>query len=192
MTKKKLSPVMILLIILAIAALAVGGVFIVLYLNNYRYIRIPVGEENGEILYIKYIGTVDDLGDPYQGRIVYTNGLTADVDVPKSEIRYSNGDVYWGELNALEKDGQGKLTYANGDVYEGEFDNGALTGDGKYVYSNGDVYEGDFYDGKKHGEGVYTWSDGKTVTARTNGATEAPTSAISFPTSRKDGEPTFT
>ncbi|CDW74010.1 UNKNOWN [Stylonychia lemnae] len=39
------------------------------------------------------------------------------------KIRYSNGDVYEGNIQNRHKNGKGKLHYINGDLYEGEWHN---------------------------------------------------------------------
>ncbi|NLM57405.1 MAG: hypothetical protein GX192_08195, partial [Clostridiales bacterium] len=133
---RKRSPLRVLFIIFIIALIMAGLLFAGLYIYGIRYLRYPVDStSDGNTVYIKFIGLVDDEGNPYRGKIIYTNGLTADVNLETGKITYSNGDVYEGSLKRLEKDGKGKLTYANGDVYEGDFVSGELTGVGKYTYS---------------------------------------------------------
>lgn len=111
-------------------------------------------------------------GNVYQGRFV--EGVCCE-----GKITYANGNVYEGQLDDEEPDGQGKMMYANGSVYEGQFENGqrygqgtyishdgwtyegqfennAVHGQGKMIYANGDIYEGQFENNVRHGQGTYT------------------------------------
>ena len=102
----------------------------------------------------------------------------------KVEYRYSNGDLYVGEVhgqsfngkgkmfwkstgNTYEGDwvydyrsGKGRFTWANGNYYEGDFVSDKRTGKGKFVWTNGCYYEGDFVDGNFNGYGVRVYNDG--------------------------------
>ncbi len=101
----------------------------------------------------------------------------------KVEYRYSNGDLYVGEVhgqsfngkgkmfwkstgNTYEGDwvydyrsGKGRFTWANGNYYEGDFVSDKRTGKGKYVWPNNGYHEGDFVDGKYHGYGKHLYTD---------------------------------
>ena len=131
------STLSVFLTILIIAAICVGIIFAAIYFSGIR--RISINTEDGGT--IKYFGRVDQDGNPLVGKLYYSNGLTADVDMEKSTVVYSNGDTYEGELSDLMKHGSGKLMLASGDVYEGEFQNDTITGYGVYSFANGDVYE---------------------------------------------------
>lgn len=47
-----------------------------------------------------------------------------------------------------------------GDLYEGEWQNGQMNGQGIYKYANDDVYEGFYLNGKYHGYGSFKSGDG--------------------------------
>ena len=146
------SALSIFLTILIIAAVTVGVIAAGIYFSGIRY--ITSNTEDG--LTIKYFGRVDKDGTLLTGKLYYSDGMTAEVDMQKNSIVYSNGDIYEGGISDLKKNGTGKIIYASGDVYEGEFVNDKLTGTGKYSFANGDVYEGTLVDGKKDGTGTYT------------------------------------
>ena len=171
--RKHHSTAAVLLIITGIAAAVLALCVLFLWLSGIRYIRVD--HAGG---YVKYFGRVDDAGDPVSGTLVYENGVRARVDREKSEIVYSNGDLYDGTLKNLLRDGTGRLIYASGDVYVGEFSQDALSGEGEYTYVNGDTYRGGFKNGVMDGEGVYTWADGSVYTG-------------SFRDGKKDGAGVF-
>lgn len=58
------------------------------------------------------------------------------------EIRYSNGDVYFGLGKDGIRHGKGSYFYNNGDFYNGSFLNGEKNGYGIYYFTDGTVYEG--------------------------------------------------
>ena len=75
--------------------------------------------------------------------------------------KFSNGDIYHGEIKDLKKDGKGTYTFNNGDIYEGDFINGVMEGEGIYTYSKtASKYEGFFKNGKRHGKGIYYYGNG--------------------------------
>ena len=151
------SALSIFLTILIIAAVTVGVIAAGIYFSGIRY--ITSNTEDG--LTIKYFGRVDKDGTLLTGKLYYSDGMTAEVDMQKNSIVYSNGDIYEGGISDLKKNGTGKIIYASGDVYEGEFVNDKLTGTGKYSFANGDVYTGDFKADVRTGEGKYTWANGE-------------------------------
>lgn len=134
------------------AVLIVAGI----YFAGVRYMRVNVTDS----LYVKFLGQVDDNGQPYKGRIIYSDGISAEVNLDREEISYSNGDVYCGPLDNLLKNGEGEMRYANGDTYKGQFKNDLIDGYGTYTYVGGDSYVGEFTAGLKNGDGTYTFSDG--------------------------------
>ena len=93
-------------------------------------------------------------GDLYEGDVV--NGKKHG----KGKYTYAAGGFYEGDYADDKKHGKGKYTSANGNVYEGDFADGRYNGRGKYTSVNGDVYEGDFVNNKKHGKGKYTYATG--------------------------------
>ena len=109
---------------------------------------------------VKFIGKTED-GKPVSGTINYPDGNTAELDAAANTIRYSNGDVYVGELSGVMRHGNGKMTFAaTGDVYEGQFYEDKLTGTGTFTYANGDVYSGALQDSLKQGFGIFTFENG--------------------------------
>ena len=78
------------------------------------------------------------------------------------EVDIENGAKYFGEINPVnqEKDGKGKQVWPDGSVYEGWWRNDKANGKGRLIHGDGDVYEGDWYEDKAHGYGIYTHSDG--------------------------------
>ena len=49
----------------------------------------------------------------------------------------------------------GYYVFANGDIYEGEFQNGNRQGQGKYTWTDNSFYEGEWLCDKMNGKGVY-------------------------------------
>ena len=124
----------VMLTILLCALLCLIGIFAAVYFMGVRYIQVRISDTS----YVKFLGMVDDEGYPYKGRIIYSDGISAEVNLDRNQIAYSNGDVYEGELNRnLLKEGRGKMLYANGDVYEGTFVGDLISGEGTYTYVNG-------------------------------------------------------
>jgi hypothetical protein len=80
----------------------------------------------------------------------------------EANLRLSNG-VYTGWVLPYTAipDGTGEMRFNNGDVYYGEWEEGAITGSGSMLYHNGDGYDGDWLNGQRNGVGVYTWKDGR-------------------------------
>ena len=117
----------VMLTIVLCAALCLVGIFAVIYFAGVRYITVKVSDE----VYVKFLGLVDDEGDPYKGRIIYSDGISAEVNLERKQITYSNGDIYEGELSAnLLKEGYGMILYANGDLYVGNFTHDTIDGEG--------------------------------------------------------------
>jgi len=57
-------------------------------------------------------------------------------------IKYSNGDIYVGEVRENILNGQGTYTYFNGAKYVGGFVNGKRQGLGTFTFANGRVRDG--------------------------------------------------
>ena len=59
-----------------------------------------------------------------------------------------NGDYFEGSVNVFrEAEGRGMCRYANGNVYEGNWQKDNWNGDGVLTYVNGFRFEGTFRDG---------------------------------------------
>ncbi len=141
-----------LLFILIVAVVCVAATALVLYIMGYRYISNDEG--------YKFIGKTQG-GQPMYGTIRYPNGTTAELDYVEKTIRYSNGDIYVGDISQIYRHGKGKMTYyATKDTFEGDYQYDKMTGSGTYTFRNGDKYVGTFVDSKKHGRGVFTWANG--------------------------------
>jgi len=73
---------------------------------------------------------------------------------PESTIaKYSNGDVYVGDLLHNEKHGNGIMFIVNEDKYEGEWKHDKRHGIGTYYFTNGNKYEGEWREHKMQGKG---------------------------------------
>lgn len=49
----------------------------------------------------------------------------------------------------------GLYIFANGDIYEGEFENGNRQGQGKYTWTDQSYYQGEWLTDKMNGKGLY-------------------------------------
>jgi hypothetical protein len=67
--------------------------------------------------------------------------------------------TYSGEFKEGEKCGCGEFKFENGNVYTGSFEEDTMNGIGQIMYKSNDVYIGNWKDGKKNGFGIYIWSD---------------------------------
>lgn len=110
--KKKASFARVIITIVVVAIIAAVLIVAGIYFAGVRYMRVNVTDS----LYVKFLGQVDDNGQPYKGRIIYSDGISAEVNLDRDEISYSNGDVYCGPLDNLLKNGEGEMRYANGDT----------------------------------------------------------------------------
>ena len=73
---------------------------------------------------------------------------------------FSNGNMYVGEWENDEPNGQGTVTTADGKKYVGEYRDGLRNGHFTVNYENGDKFVGEFRDNKRDGRGTYTYADG--------------------------------
>ena len=79
----------------------------------------------------------------------------------KKTIRYSDGVIYEGEVNAQEKpDGYGKMLYPSGMSVSGMFLNGALNGNAVFDWPGGQWLEGTFSMDVFQGTGRMHYPDG--------------------------------
>ena len=74
----------------------------------------------------------------YKGK--FTNGKTNTVGM----IMYQNGDIYYGQLKQMVKNGVGKLIQFNGGFLEGTWDQDKLNGMNCRIYdaNSGDLFVG--------------------------------------------------
>ena len=92
-------------------------------------------------------------------------------DLGKCQVRYKNGDYYYGQYRWGKPRGQGKLYYRNGSSYSGEWRKGKPHGQGTYsapkkYKSSGDQYVGEWRKGKFHGHGKETFANGEEYTGK--------------------------
>ena len=138
---KKIAKFIILAVLAAI--LLSGLIFAVIWFTGYRIITYVTSDQGK----IRYLGLVDRTGTPYDGKIFYGRGRTADLSSAEGEltfrngtvikgrivtIKYSDGAVYNGEIAYMLREGKGIYEYVGGDVYEGDFDYDSITGTGTY------------------------------------------------------------
>ena len=151
----------IVLIVLGAVAVLLAAFILAMFLAGFRYMKLKyLSAADGSEATISYLGFVDRDGALTDGTLFYDK---AKAGVKKGEdglwtLEFSNGDVYVGELDGLQRAGQGKMTYKTGETYEGSFKNDKYHGTGRLTYANGDVYTGQFAGGQKSGEGVYVWA----------------------------------
>ena len=63
---------------------------------------------------------------------------------------YADGDIYEGNWEDDDKNGQGTMTYPDGNVYQGEWKNDLMHGQGTLTDSQGNIiYEGKWKKGNK-------------------------------------------
>ena len=76
-------------------------------------------------------------------------------------IRYSNGDVYVGDVVNDLPNGSGTYTLPSGQTYHGDFADGYFNGQGVYKWDDGSWYAGNFTKDLFEGKGIYHWSTGE-------------------------------
>ena len=77
--KKKRSFAAVIIAIILAAVLCLAGLIAVVYASGIRYIKVNVTED----LYVKFLGQVDENGKPYKGRLIYSDGVSADVNLDR-------------------------------------------------------------------------------------------------------------
>jgi|SaaInlV_125m_DNA_1040241.scaffolds.fasta_scaffold72340_1 hypothetical protein len=78
-----------------------------------------------------------------------------------SQINYTNGDKYIGDIEDDCPHGKGKMTFANNEImsYDGDWINGNKHGYGSYIYTNGAIYNGNFSNDVLDGEGTLVYKN---------------------------------
>ena len=95
-----------------------------------------------------------------QIKLLNNNEYIKNINLIEGEIKYKNGDIYFGKIKDMKPHGSGKLMMNNKDIYNGEFLNGVFHGKGKYIFVEGDTFEGNFRNGKGHGYGIKKFKNG--------------------------------
>lgn len=114
--------------------------------------------------------------DSAYGDIQVSSSITTDQDKDiviskyKTELHFSNGDVYIGELINDKRHGKGVYKWKNGSSYEGDFVDDKANGYGihKYADINNYIYKGHWLDNKKHGHGYEIFDNGDTYEGNWN------------------------
>jgi hypothetical protein len=78
------------------------------------------------------------------------------------EMKFSNGDLYWGEFADSKAHGVGVLRFVNGDEYEGPFVDGCCNGQGVLRKLSGYIYDGHWIDNIDSGEACVKYADNST------------------------------
>ena len=84
------------------------------------------------------------------------------MNIPKDgccEVVMPSRDKYFGQFLNYKKHGKGILTLVNGDIYKGDFENDEIEGNGEYLYENGDKYIGELKKGTRHGKGLFKFKN---------------------------------
>ena len=96
-------------------------------------------------------------GEILFGQFTGENGKLKDLNW--GQIKYSNGDVYSGNLLKGKKQGRGFYYYLNGDIYDGDWDENLRQGKGTLTCKKGDSCRGDFQN-DEFVSGIYTDAKG--------------------------------
>eukprot|EP00658_Telonema_sp_P-2_P009235 TRINITY_DN13474_c0_g1_i1.p1 TRINITY_DN13474_c0_g1~~TRINITY_DN13474_c0_g1_i1.p1 ORF type:complete len:408 (-),score=75.43 TRINITY_DN13474_c0_g1_i1:319-1542(-) len=75
--------------------------------------------------------------------------------------RYSNGSRYAGQVQRVQRHGQGVYETPDGSRYEGEFHQGMRQGHGTQLFPSNAFYSGEWMNDQCHGIGTYTWASGQ-------------------------------
>lgn len=134
----------LLLLLVVVIGLAVG----------YRFSVFHAGGE-----------TYTFFGKKEEGRVYYTH---RQADYVPGELRFSDGDVYRGEIEEYLPNGEGVYTGANGEKVTGHFDDGQPDGPCTVEFIDGSRLEATFLKGVPQGEASVTivYDDGSTDTVK--------------------------
>lgn len=139
-------------------AIAVSlGVIALCLLFGFRLVK----STNDDGIKYRYCGFMW-FGEPTLGRLNSSDGVKATVFFRR--VRYSDGSLYAGKLEELQKKGQGTLVFEDGGKYVGTFSNGKFDGYGEHKWADGASYSGEYRAGLYHGSGTLRLSDGSVYT----------------------------
>lgn len=82
------------------------------------------------------------------------------ISLAQSELKFSDGSHWSGEVLNQMAHGEGTYTWVNGDRYVGAMVKNVRHGKGKYYWRNGETYDGDWKDNYQHGYGTYHFANG--------------------------------
>lgn len=83
-------------------------------------------------------------------------GGDLDLESHSAKFEFDTGDVYDGNWNKTNFDGNGKYEFSKIGYYEGDFNKGVRSGNGKFVWTDGSVYDGQWDNDHINGEGLYS------------------------------------
>ena len=98
-----------------------------------------------------------------EGHIVYLGPHEPAVTILEGAgFRLSlDGEMYSGQLAAMDYNGRGRCVYPDNSTYDGTFKNGMRDGRGTFRWVDGGYYEGEYREDLKHGRGrVYAARSG--------------------------------
>lgn len=78
----------------------------------------------------------------------------------EKEIKYKNGDIYYGEVKGNKPNGIGTMSFANKDLYKGAWVKGVRTGMGEMRYATRDIYNGEWLNDMREGDGTMKYANG--------------------------------
>lgn len=157
-------------------ALAAVIFWLLLMLFGFRYVALDFGDG----LEARYLGFVWN-NSPIAGKMIFSDGVTAEISDGGKKIARSDGYIYVGETQNWQYNGYGELSNQGGTSYKGEFLNGKMHGKGTYTDLDGGTYTGEFFEGKIHGKGIYRYSDGSVYRGEFAGGERHGSGIMSYP-----------
>lgn len=117
----------------------------------------------------RFVGRFEREGNTLtgKGQIRWSNGDLYDGDIVRGQrhgqgsFAWASGQRYSGPWVDDQPQGKGQMRFANGDEYEGEVAQGLPQGQGRMRYASGDSFEGRFSRGRPDGQGLYRWASGQ-------------------------------
>lgn len=97
-------------------------------------------------------------------RVIYSGPLN-ELNQPhgsNGELKFSDGQVYVGDVRLGLRAGQGRNTWADGQQYVGEWKANSRNGKGTHVWPDGRKVSGQWQDGHLDGKVYFSWPNGAT------------------------------
>lgn len=118
---------------------------------------------------VLYSGPINEVEEPHgTGGVmkfsdgqVYRGNLYCGSRCGVGSNTWPDGQNYSGEWKDNHRNGKGRHAWPDGRTVSGEWKDGHLDGRVTFAWPNGSTYEGRCFMGKKHGRGVHTWADGR-------------------------------
>lgn len=83
------------------------------------------------------------------------------VKVDWKQKLYTNGSVYFGEIQEEKRVGKGAYLFDSEDLYVGDWCDNVMSGNGIYVFKSGELYDGGLKKGLRSGYGKFIYKDGR-------------------------------